>query len=235
MSKRPNHRSAGLGGAMTTINLSPIPIWKPALNSRRISANLLFSFELGTASRPASSFRIGTSSAIRNPPDLTGIAQKAAPADNLNRSSRKRSVPPRFRKADRPRATCARNIKQEIGWMYDVLPLPTSPLLRIDDSRKKKKTASGPTTCGRFFSPSSFATRRELLVRLIPIQSTLACRRFSIVQNHAHVLRKPSPGPSFSLDNALLQQTSLAVWFFARANRFTNDSAANGPEALELP
>lgn len=206
---------------MTTINLSPIPIWKPALNSRRISANLLFSFELGTASRPASSFRIGTSSAIRNPPDLIGIAQKAAPADNLNRSSRKRSVPPRFRKADRPRATCARNIKQEIGWMYDVLPLPTSPLLRIDYSRKKKKTPVVLQLVGAFSAPQVCDSARTPGSN--PTQSTLACRRFSIVQK-CTCSQKTIPCPSFSLDNALLQQTSLAVWFFARANRFTNDS-----------
>ncbi len=216
---------------MTAFCSTSIPVRQAGSRSKARTPNVLFLCEVDTRWSP-SLFRAGGTSGFGDALDLTGIAKEAAPAATLRHLGRRRAMNMQF-----PRTNCARasgkvTPEQTTGSIYVVGPLLKSPLLRIGDSRKKNKSPE-VLQLAAALSKLQLRNSPQYPVRLLPVNPHPNLR-FSGSQNQK-CSQKTIPGPSFSLDKALLQQTSLAVWFFARANRFTNDSPQTALKRWSCP
>lgn len=210
-------RSAGPGSAMPPLRAISIPAIQAVSNSPGFSANLFYLFKLSTERDWVPGFEKGATTAALSLPEITKTV--CAPSTGNRKyppGNRLAALP--FGVAGFPKSTLEKPAEQSADKVQVVLPPAESPLLWIDNSIKKR-------------SPAGSHLDAESELQDCNSHSTPARQWPESLRPHGRFLRvqestcsqKTMAQPPFSLDNALPQQTSLAVWFFARANRFTND------------
>ena len=202
---------------MTPLRSSLIPARQAVSNAAEIHANLFRFFELYAFFRPASGLRTGIFTATENLPEVTGSA-KAGHSGNCKHPSARRFVTIRFAEVGSAKKTDQVTAGQTADTTYVTCPPKKSPLFRIDHPRLNRPK---PIPYLAAESALQVVNSPQTLDRHQP-DTVHPNVRFAVVQK-CTCTQKTIVWPSFSLDNALLQQTSLAVWFFAHANRFTND------------
>ena len=207
----------GPRSTMTAFHSTLIPVNQAVFNLAGISANVFFLFDLEVVYALDRGFRTDAFTANHHLSGVPGFAKERHPRKREHPSGM-RFTDIRFESAGPGKSTLEAPAEQTTDWTYVVELLTESPLFRIGHLRKNRSATISHLAAGSELqvcnSPQTPACFQPDPLREKPqflIAKDCLCSQKTIARS------------SFSLDNALLQQTSLAVWFFARANRFTND------------